>query len=62
MRAAIAEGREAKTDLELLKQQAAILGKVVDGGPLTDDERSCLEGLWNFVHSVLDRLEEDPNG
>lgn len=46
-----------KVDLELLKQQAAILGKVVDKGPLTDDERFCLEGLWEFVHRIIDCME-----
>jgi len=46
-----------RVDLELLRQQAAILGKVVDEGPLTDDDRSCLEGLWEFVHSVIDSTE-----
>lgn len=43
-----------KVDLELLKQQAAILGKVIDGTRLTKDERYCLEGLWEFVHRVID--------
>jgi len=49
-----------ETDRELLKQQAAILGKVVDKNPLTGDERSCLEGLWEFVHRIIDRLETTP--
>ena len=43
-----------KIDLQLLKQQAAILGKIVDGGHPTKEERSCLEGLWEFVHTILD--------
>jgi len=42
----------------LLEQQAAILGKVVDGSSLSDEERTCLEGLWEFVHRVLDLLED----
>lgn len=46
-----------KVDLELLKQQAAILGKVVDASPLSEDERSCLGGLWEFVHRVMDDME-----
>ena len=47
-------------DLELLKQQAAILGKVLDNISLADDERTCLEGLWEFVHRVTDCLESHP--
>ena len=47
-------------DLELLKRQAALLGKVLDKTPLTDRERSCLEGLWEFVHRVADCLERHP--
>lgn len=39
--------RRGRVDLELLKQQAAFLGKVVDKSPLTDGERSCLEDLSN---------------
>ena len=46
-----------KVDLELLKEQVAILGKVIDGNALTDGERSCLEGLWEFVHSIIDCIE-----
>ncbi len=46
-----------RVDVGLLKQQAAILGKVVDGAPLDHDERSCLEGLWEFVHALLDGVE-----
>ncbi len=41
-------------DLELLERQAAILGRIVDGGDPTEEERSCLEGLWEFVHTILD--------
>jgi len=47
-----------KVDVRLLKRQAAILGKVVDNRPLTDYERRCLEGLWEFTHRVLDALDE----
>ncbi len=58
-----AAGRETlpnqRMDPELLKLQAAILGKVVDKSPLTDDERSCLAGLWEFVHTILDGAETD---
>jgi len=46
-----------KVDLKLLEEQAAILGKVVDGTVLSEDERSCLEGLWEFVHTMLDGLQ-----
>ena len=53
-----------KVDLRLLKHQAALLGKVVDKGPMTDDERSCLEGLWEFVHRIIDWVEtsSEPEG
>ena len=47
-------------DLELLKQQAAILGKVMDNIPLANDERTRLQGLWEFVHRVADCLESNP--
>ena len=46
-------------DLELLQQQAAILGKVMDNIPLANDERICLQGLWEFVHRVADYLESN---
>ena len=46
-------------DLELLKQQAALLGKVMDNIPLASDERTCLQGLWEFVHRVADYLESN---
>jgi len=46
-------------DLSLLQQQAAILGKVMDNIPLVDDERTCLQGLWEFVHRVADYLESN---
>ena len=36
-------------DLELLKHQAAILGRAVEGKGLRDDELRCLEGLWEFA-------------
>lgn len=57
---AIAAGLAAaglKVDRELLERQAAFLGQVVDGTPLTDHERTCLGGLWEFVHRILDSLE-----
>lgn len=44
-------------DAGLLKQQAAALGKVVDGIPLIPDERARLSGLWEFAHSVLNLVE-----
>ena len=47
-------------DLELLKQQAAILGKVMDNIPIASDERTRLQGLWEFVHRVADCLENNP--
>ena len=47
----------ADVDPELLERQAAILGKIVDGGHPTEEERSCLEGLWEFVHTILDSLQ-----
>ena len=43
-----------EVDPELLERQAAILGKIVDRGKPTEEERSCLEGLWEFVHTILD--------
>ena len=45
---------EGQMDVELLKRQAALLGKVVDGRPLTPEERTCLAGLWELVHKILD--------
>ena len=50
-----------KVDLKLLEEQAAILGKVIEGTSLTDEERSCLEGLWEFVHRMLDCTEDKRN-
>jgi len=47
-----------KVDVRLLKRQASVLGKAVDKRPLTDRERRCLEGLWEFTHRVLDALDE----
>ena len=44
-------------DRDLLEHQAALLGKAIEGSSLTDDERSCLGGLWEFVHSVLDSMD-----
>jgi len=46
-----------KVDRDLLERQAALLGRAVEGNSLTEEERKCLEGLWEFVHSVLDSLE-----
>ena len=48
---------ELGADMELLKRQAALVGKVVDGSSLTEEERSCIEGLWEFVHTLIDRME-----
>ena len=50
---------DEKVGLKLLQEQAAILRKVVEGTPLTDDERSSLEGLWELVHRMLDRTEDE---
>jgi len=41
-------------DRELLERQAAILGRIVDGEHPTEEERSCVEGLWELVHTILD--------
>ncbi len=41
-------------DRELLERQAAILGRIVDGNDPTKEERSCLEGVWEFLHTILD--------
>ena len=41
-------------DRELLERQAAILGRIVDGDHPTEEERSCLEGVWEFLHRILD--------
>jgi hypothetical protein len=46
-----------KVDRDLLERQTGLLGKAVDGNPLTEEDRKCLDGLWEFVHSVLDSLE-----
>jgi len=46
-----------KVDRNLLERQTALLGKATDGGSLGEDDRKCLEGLWEFVHSVLDSME-----
>jgi len=47
-------------DLQLLKRQAAILGRAVEGKGLVEDDLRCLEGLWEFAHSVIDSLEAAP--
>lgn len=47
-------------DLELLKRQAAILGRAVEGKGLVEEDLQCLEGLWEFAHSVIDSLEAGP--
>ena len=47
----------SRIDVDLLKRQAALLGKVVDGVPLTEEERQCLHGLWEFAHSVMDCVD-----
>ncbi|MCK4374143.1 MAG: hypothetical protein KAX19_02405 [Candidatus Brocadiae bacterium] len=49
----------ARVDPVLLEQQAAILGKIVEKHLLTDSERSCLEGLWELVHTLLDSIESE---
>ena len=45
-----------RVDRELLERQAALLGRAVEGIPLTDNDRACLEGLWEFVHRVIDSM------
>ena len=49
----------ANVDPELLEQQAAILGKIADGSHPTEEERSCLKGLWELVHTMLDGRQAD---
>ena len=41
-------------DRDLLERQAAILGRIVDGNDPTEEERLCLERLWELVHTILD--------
>ena len=41
-------------DRELLERQAAILGRIVDGGNPAEEERTCLGGVWEFLHTILD--------
>jgi hypothetical protein len=46
-----------KIDKALLVRQAGLLGRAVDGSLLTPADRTCLEGLWEFVHRVIDSLD-----
>jgi hypothetical protein len=44
-------------DRDLLTRQAALLGKVLNAASLNAEEHSCLGGLWEFVHNVLDLMD-----
>lgn len=45
---------DIEVDFSLLREQARIVGSVVDGTPITDAEREQLEGIWEFLHTILD--------
>ncbi|MFW6118820.1 MAG: hypothetical protein ACOC7S_00640 [Planctomycetota bacterium] len=44
---------------ELLGRQAALLGRLIGKASLDPDERSSLGGLWELVHSLLDRVGDE---
>jgi len=45
-------------DWHLLERQAAVIGALKEEPFLSGEQRSCLEGLWNFLHALLDRAED----
>ena len=45
-------------DPELMKRQAEIGGRLVDGEKVTDEEIADLEGVWSFLHHVVDQIED----
>lgn len=49
----------ARVDPALLEGQAAILGNIIERRPLSVAERSCLEGLWELAHALLDSMESE---
>ena len=54
------EGRlpPPNVDSHLLERQAAVIGALKEEPFLSGEQRSCLEGLWNFLHALLDRAED----
>jgi hypothetical protein len=44
-------------DRALLERQAAALGGMIDGGSLSPEQLTCFEGLWEFIHNILDAME-----
>ena len=56
-RAEASQEAMSRIDVDLLKRQATLLGKVVDGASLTEEERQCLRGLWEFAHNVMDCMD-----
>ena len=52
-------------DVELLKQQAKVIGKLIDGdgyGVNTEGEKEVLRGVWNLLEHIIDKIEEEERG
>jgi hypothetical protein len=45
-------------DLKLLEKQAAAINDVVCNLDLTVEQGDCLEGVWNFLHAILDHEKD----
>jgi hypothetical protein len=44
-------------DVEMLEEQVATLGRVMDRECVTSAEKEHLEGVWNMLHHVIDDIQ-----
>lgn len=47
-------GRKFRCNTALLRYQAVIIEKVMDGEELSADERAELSGVWEMIHAITD--------
>ena len=45
-------------DIPLLREQTALVGGIADNPDVPQDQRDLAEGLWNFLHDLLDTVED----
>ena len=45
------------SDIALLREQTALVGGIADSPDVPEDQRDLAEGLWNFLHEILDTVE-----
>ena len=46
-------------DADMLREQTATLGVVLEREARGGDVRADLEGIWNLCHALLDAIEDD---